>query len=659
MRLATLASLLFGLGIAPAIQAADTLPIEDFVRRPTYSGVKISPTGEYLAMTVDRGEQFVLVVLKTDDLSPVKINTLPDDKSVGQFYWVGPNRLMFNSVRNFGRFARPFGTGEWYAVDADGSKPRPLVFYGTRGATQRNKTVSGESFDFLDPLIDDDGKVLMSVSSARSMESAGTEVVEMDTYTGRRKSLARAPRGNCSLALDSEKAPRFAVCYDSEDDEGNFDSHTELYRRDSHFEWSLLNRSLDSGKQISVLGTGGDGRIYARQSVKGGPAAFGVLDPDSGEFSALLADEVSDVAGLIIATDNETVIGAYTEAALPRVTLFEEDHPDAELYASLAAAFPGQFVNFSSATRDRQKVVVSVSSDRNPGQLYLYDRGAGKARFMMQSRQWIDSEKMASVKPFSFVNRDGMRLYGYLTVPQGSEGKNLPMIVNPHGGPMGPRDSWGFNWEAQLMANRGYLVLQVNFRGSGGFGQAFEELAFGQWKDGIMNDVIDATRWAIDQGHADPKRICVYGGSFGGYTAMMAPAREPDLYACAFGYVGAYDAEVQMKQSDTSRSKSGIRYLERALGKSDKERASVMPLDYASQIKLPVYLAAGARDPRCPPDNTRNMAEALEKAGNKPEGVMITDGEMHGFYKEENNLKLYTEMMAFFDRHIGAAAAAR
>ena len=657
MRSALLVSLLFGTAIAPGIGAADQLPIEDFVRKPTYSGVKISPTGEYLAMSVDRGEQFVLVVLKTADLSPVKINTLPDDKSVGQFHWVGPNRLMFNAVKNFGRFAQPFSTGEWFAVDADGNKPRPLVFYGTRDATQRSKTVSGESFGFLDPLVDDDRKVLMSVSYRRSAESSGTEVVEMDTYTGRRKTLARAPRGNCSLALDSDKSPRFAVCYDSEDDEGNYDSHTELYRRDSKGDWTLLNRSQDSGKQLAVLGTAKDGRIYATQSENGAPAAVGTLDPETGVFNALLQDKISDVAGFITSADNETLIGAYTEAGVPHVTLFEEAHPDAELYASLAAAFPGQFVNFSSATADGQKIVVSVYSDRNPGQLYLYDRASGKARFMMQSRQWIDSEKMATVKPFTFVNRDGMRLYGYLTIPNGSDGKNLPLIVNPHGGPMGPRDNWGFNWETQLFANRGYMVLQVNFRGSGGFGQAFEELAFGQWKDGIMNDVIDATRWAIDQGHADPKRICVYGGSFGGYTALMAPAREPDLFACAFGYVGAYDADVQMKQSDTSKSSGGIRYLERALGKTEQERASVMPLAYADQIKLPVYMAAGARDPRCPPDNTRRMAEALEKAGNKPEGVLITSGEMHGFYKEENNLELYTEMLAFFDRHIGAASA--
>lgn len=242
-------------------------------------------------------------------------------------------------------------------------------------------------------------------------------------------------------------------------------------------------------------------------------------------------------------------------------------------------------------------------------------------------------------------------------MPNGSDGKNLPMIVNVHGGPMGPRDGWGFNWETQLLASRGYLVLQINYRGSGGFGKAFQDMAYGAWATGIMNDIIDATKWTIAQGYADKDRVCIYGGSFGGYASMMAPAREQNLFKCAFGYVGAYDAEVQMTKSDTSNAESGRRYLLRALGKTKPERDAMSPVNHADKIKIPVYLAAGARDPRCPPENTEAMEKALIAAGNTPEGVMITSGEMHGFYKDENKLKLYTEMLNFFARHIGGKPA--
>lgn len=644
--------------VADAFAAdAPRIPVEDFVRHATYSGVKISPNGDYLAMTVERGERRVLVVLRTKDLKPLKINELPDEKSVGQFYWTSPERLIFTATRRYGRYAAPAGTGEWFGVNADGSQPRPLVFYGTRDATQRGKTVGNEFFSLLDTLDDDDTNVLMSVAYPRSSEGAGIEVVSFDTYSGRRKSLARAPRPNCEMALDAKKAPRYAVCYDDEDAAGRYDTSAELHRLGDDGKWTLVNSSKASGKLLEVIGTAPDGRVYASESDGKGTSALGTIDTATGAFTELFKDPISDPAGYILSADRETILGVVTEAGVPKVTMIDEAHPDAALYASLAAAFPGQFVDFSSATRDGKTIVVSVSSDRNPGELYLYDRDTGKARFLMRGRKWLDPKDMAQVKPIALTARDGLKLHGYLTVPKGSDGKNLPMIVNVHGGPMGPRDDWSFNWENQMFANRGYAVLNINYRGSGGFGKGFRDMAFGQWAEGIMNDIIDATRWTVQQGYADKDRICIYGGSFGGYASMMAPAREPTLFKCAFGYVGAYDAEVQMTKSDTSEDEGGRRYLLRALGKTKAERDAMSPVNHAGKIKIPVYLAAGARDPRCPPENTEAMQKALIAAGNPPEGMIIQSGEMHGFYKEENNLKLYTEMLNFFAKHIGGAPA--
>lgn len=640
-------------GIMPAIAATPT--IEDFVRHPTYSFVKISPTGEYLAMTVDRGEQDVLAVLRTKDLSVININQLPDDKSVGSFYWTSPERLMFNAVRKLGSYARPFSTGEWFGVNADGTYARPLVFYGTRDVTQRGKQIGNERFNLLDTLENNDTEVLMEVNYPRSSEGAGTEVVLFDTISGRHRTIARAPRENCSIALDAANEPRFAVCYDDENAAGEYDTETELYRLADE-EWTLVNSSKSTGKMLTIAGTAEDGRIYAYQRDGKGTTAFGTLDTQTGTFNELFHDPVSDVAGLITAADGDTVIGVVTETGAPKVTMIDEAHPDAAIYTSLAVAFPGQFVDFTSATADGDQILVSVSSDRNPGQLYLYDRGTGKARFLMQGRRWLDPEQMASVKPFSLTTRDGLKIHGYLTIPHGSDGKNLPMIVNPHGGPMGPRDHWGFNSEAQLLASRGYLVMQVNYRGSGGFGKAFEDMAYGEWADGIMNDIIDATKYVVEKGYADEDRICIYGGSFGGYAALMAPARTEGLFQCAFGYVGFYDAQIGLTESDTSDSEAGRRYMARAFGDTRAEQDAMSPVNFADEITLPVYLAAGARDPRCPPEHTEAMYEALVEAGNTPEGMIIQSGEMHGFYNEENNLKLYTEMLAFFDRHIGDQA---
>lgn len=648
------ALILLGLAAGNAV-AADLPPIEDFMRPSTYSSAIISPSGKYLGIIVDRGEQDVLTVLRMSDLGVVHINQLPDKKSIAGFQWDGDERLIFTATRKFGNFAAPFGTGEWFAVNADGSMPRPVIHRGARGATERDKAVGNESFSLIDPLEDDPRNVLMTASYPRSKDGSGTALVLVDTISGDRKTLVRAPRENCSLTLDEKKEARYALCFDDEDEHGRYDTVTELYRREADGKWVLVNKSGASGQQLRVIGTTDDGRIYALQDDRKGPAAFGTIDRASGKFQPLFHDKVAEVSMFVSSPSDDTVLAVATEAGAPRIELIDENHADTELYASLAAAFPGQVVNFSSATRDGKQFIVSVYSDRNPGELYLYDRTTAKARFLMKRRSWIDPARAATIKPFSFTSRDGLTIYGYLTLPAGSTGKNLPMIVNPHGGPMGPRDQWGYNTEVQLLASRGYAVLQVNYRGSGGFGKAFEDMAYGQWAQGIMNDVLDATHWAIKQGFADKDRVCIYGASFGGYSSMMAPAREPDLYKCAFGYVGNYSAAIQMKLSDTSDSESGMRYLVRAYGSTRAEQEAMSPITHVEKITLPVFLAAGARDPRCPPEHTEAMFAALEKAGNKPEGMIIQSGEMHGYYKLENQVNLYTQMLSFFGRHIGGS----
>lgn len=637
--------------LSPA-RAAPLQPVSDFVSHAAYSAVKISPTGEYLAITVDRGDQDVLTVLRTSDLKLIKVNQLPDKKSVGSFYWVSPDRLMFNAIKKIGGFAQPFATGEWYAVNADGTQPRPLIFYGTRDATQRGKTVGAERFSLLDTLKDDDQNVIMQVTTPRSSEGAGTEVVRMDVINGRRTSLGRAPKENCSIALDAAKQPRFAVCSSSKDEEGEFDERSELYRRDGN-SWTLVNASKSDGKHLDVVTTTRNGTVYASQDDGKSPPAIGTLDTATGTFTPLFQDPVAEVSNYIWSTDETTLIGVVTEAGAPAVKLIDETHPDAEIYASLANAFEGQMVDFSSYTQDGKKVVVSVYSDSNPGELYLYDRETGKARFLMSNRPQLDKKRMASVKPFNFTARDGKRIHGYLTIPHGTSGKNLPMIVNPHGGPIGPRDDWAFNGETQLLASRGYAVLQVNYRGSGGYGKDFQNAGHRQWGQGIQNDIIDATQWAIKNGYADGERICIYGGSFGGYSSLMAPIRAPGLFKCTFGYVGVYDIDMMFKKGDIPEDEPGQRFLRRTHGTDTKSWAENSPARRAAEVKIPVYLAAGARDVRTPPEQTELMNKALIAAGNPPEGMLIQSGEMHGFYDVANRVNLYTKMLDFFARHIG------
>lgn len=639
---------------APAF-AGPTYSVEDFVKHPSYGNVRISPNGDYLAISMDHGDQDVLTIMRTSDLAVLKVNQLPDKKSVGSFHWISPNRIMFNAVKKIGGYAQPFATGEWFAVNADGSQAVPVIFYGTRDATQRGKTVGAESFSLLDTLKGDDRSVIMQSRYPRSAEGAGTQVVQVDTITGRRSVLARAPKDDCSIALDAAKEPRFAVCSSSRNEEGEYDERTELYRLDGR-EWVLVNASKSGGKHLWVERTTADGRVFATQSDDKAPGAIGTLDTATGEFSPLFQDKAAEVSDYIWSTDDKALLAVVTEAGAPKVTLIDETHPDADLYASLAGSFEGEMVDFSSHTEDGKKIIVSVYSDSNPGELYLFDRDTGKARFLMQRAPHLDKKQLASVKPFNFTARDGKQIHGYLTLPRDSDGKNLPLIVNPHGGPIGPRDNWRYSGETQLLASRGYAVLQVNFRGSGGYGKGFQDAGHKQWADGIQNDIIDATEWAIKNGYVDKDRICIYGGSFGGYSSLMAPIRAPGMFKCAFGYVGVYDVDMLFKKGDIPQRESGLRYLRRTHGTDVAEWNKVSPARRAAEVKIPVFLAAGARDVRAVPEQTEMMAKALADAGNSPEGMIIQSGEMHGFYGVPARVNLYTNMLNFFSRHIGGPA---
>jgi dipeptidyl aminopeptidase/acylaminoacyl peptidase len=650
-----IALVFFSLCFSDGLKAEDVSSIQDFVKKPTYSSARISPNGDYLAMSVERGEQDVLVVMDAKTLKPLKVNQLPNNKSIGAFYWAGPSRLIFTASQKIGSFAQPFSTGEWFAVDANGDKPRTLLEYGTQGATGKSKQVSySESFRLLETTPENNDDIIMQVTAGISAEKFSTEVVSIDTYSGRRKVLAKAPKENCSITLDAKNEPRFAICTESKADDGSYEEHSELYKRANDGVWTLVNKSKSSGQRISVYGTSIDGKIYAIADDRKKPAAFGYLNQDTGAFELKFQDPVAEISSYIVSSDRSTVLGLVTEAGGPKVHMLDEESADAQLYLSLSDAFPKQFVNFSGATLNGKQILFSVSSDQNPGELYLFDRDTGKARFLLRNRQWLAPEKMAEVKPVKIKSRDGIDLYGYLTIPNGKSLKsNLPLIINPHGGPIGPRDNWGFNFESQLFASRGYMVLQLNFRGSGGYGQAFQDMGHRQWGGKMQDDLTDATLWAIKEGHADPKRICIYGASYGGYAALMGVAKEQSLYQCAVGYVGIYDLAMMYTKGDIHERDSGRRYLQRTIGKDSYVLRALSPAEQASKIKVPVFLAAGARDVRAPPEHTEAMRDALIKAGNPPDEVIIQAGEMHGFYDEKNNLNLYTKMLAFFDKYIG------
>jgi dipeptidyl aminopeptidase/acylaminoacyl peptidase len=297
--------------------------------------------------------------------------------------------------------------------------------------------------------------------------------------------------------------------------------------------------------------------------------------------------------------------------------------------------------------------LVRTISDRSLGATYFYDVAKDELTKIADRAPWLKEEQMCEMKPITFTASDGIQLHGYLTLPLGVDPKNLPVVVNPHGGPWA-RDVWGWNPEVQFLANRGYAVLQINFRGSTGYGRKFWELSFKQWGKTMQNDLTDGVKWLISEGIADPKRVGIYGGSYGGYATLAGLTFTPDLYACGVDYVGVSNLFTFMSTMPPYW-KPFIEMMYEMVGDPKKDSLllrEASPLFHVDKIKVPLFIAQGANDPRVNKAESDQVVEALKKRGVKVD-YMVKDNEGHGFGNEENQFEFYGAMEKFLATHLG------
>jgi len=309
-------------------------------------------------------------------------------------------------------------------------------------------------------------------------------------------------------------------------------------------------------------------------------------------------------------------------------------------------------VAFTAGTKAEDKFIVVTYNDRTQGKRYLYDRTSGKLDYLAEVAPWLKEQELAEMKPVSYTSRDGLTINGYLTLPKGVAPAKLPVVVNPHGGPWA-RDSWGYNPEAQFLANRGFAVFQPNFRGSTGYGRKFWEASFKQWGRSMQDDVSDGVQWLVKQGIADPKRIAIYGGSYGGYSALAGAAFTPDLYAAVVDYVGVSNLFTFM-ETIPPYWKPFLAMMYEMVGDPVQDKALLTefsPAFHVDRIRAPLFIAQGANDPRVNKAESDQVVAALKKRGVTVE-YMVKDNEGHGFQNEENRLEFYTAMERFLAGHL-------
>lgn len=639
--------------LAFARSACAQVDVDAYIGRDKFGEIQLSPTGEYYAATVPFEDRTGLAIIRRENGQVAGAFSLGKNVHVSQFHWVNDQRLLISASEKSGQLDEPRPTGELYAIDADGGQGELLVGLrvagnglATRIQTKKAEAVAAFLTDALDQ---DDRNVIVSVWPFTRQEPY-TSAEKMDVYTGRRVPLARAPVQNAEFTTDNANEVRFAHGY-------GVDRIRKLYyRADRDSVWQLVNDERISGHVETPLGFSADNAIaYLQVGNAAGPDAIVAWKIESGQKTQVLRDRVADPLKIIYRDATSIPVGAIVMAGKPKSLFFDEASPQARMYHSLEAAFGGEAVYVTSSTKDGRLLLVQTYSGGNPGDFYTFDTATKQARHLISRRSWFDTAKSAMVQAFAFKARDGLDLQGFLTLPRTGSGKHLPMVVMPHGGPFDVFDDGSFDTEAQMLAAAGYAVLQVNYRGSGNYGRAFTRAGARQWGGTMQDDVTDATRWAIQQGYADPARICIYGASYGGYAALMGAAREPSLYRCAAGYVGVYDLPIIFTSGDIQKRGSGENYLKEWIG-DPAQLAAVSPVNLADRITVPVFLAAGGEDQRAPIQHSKRMEQALRKAG-VPVETLYYDTEGHGFYTQAHQREYYTRLLAFLARALGGAQA--
>jgi dienelactone hydrolase len=624
---------------APATTAS---AVKTFITRPVFSQVTLSPDGNSLAALMavpDNPYKNLLVMIDPQTGKVVHATPAGENAAIFSYEWVSNTRLLAALQAKFGGFDHPRTSGALFAINANGWGQK--IVFGSDGRAAA-VTIGSEPLD--------NGHVLISAryfTNDRAFTGgAYPQAGILNVDTGSVSSLGGSPIRNAQFIADHAGQVRVAYA-------DNHYSGGEIWMRaNNDAPWMQSNVATKSGMVMAPVGFNRDNtKLYVRISRGRQPDAIALLDMGTGQFTTLYQGKFADPGALLRTADQKDYYAVITMDGKPGLFYFDENCPEARMNQALAANFPDQLAYFSSFSRDGSLGVLQVLSDRNPGDFFLFNFKTHNARYLFSAKPSIDPRQMHSMQVVEVTARDGLTLHGFLTLPSGN--KPYPLIVLPHGGPYQDADIWGFNDEAQLFASRGYAVLQVNFRGSPGYGNQFITLGYRQWGGTMQDDLTDATQWAIREGYTDPKRICMYGGSYGGFAALEGAVREPELYKCAIGYSGVYDLRVQLDESDTQSTDMGTEYLARVLGTDRDDLLRRSPLSGVDRIKADLLLIHGGVDRRAPIKNFNEFAEALRNAGKHYESLVDSE-EGHGFFLPEHQIEAYTKMLDFLDRNIGS-----
>jgi len=650
-------------------RSAELITIEDFARSPLYSELQLSPDGRYCASLREVNKrnyiEFVdlagATVQKFDPgYSTNSRNPGAVQRDVLQYRWLGSKRVLANLTDGTAAFDR--NGANWKPISGPLAVVKQLRGDFTSriaglGSTKENLAAREVIFTF-----DDDVHALMLKHPFQARTaSLYPEVINMNTETGTYETVVTNPGDVISWIADRKGVVRAGIRLKSIKD------ISLIYREGEKSPWREFTPLASHNEPPALHGFSADGKgVYFSATDSSGYRVLYLCNLATGEMGEpLLAAPGYDVglsSGALWSDYKQAVVGFAYSTEGPHIKCFDEEF--ARNLAEIDSLLPNTFNRPVSISDHDLRILVFASSDRNPGAYYLYLTDNKKLEPILRPRPWIKLDSMAPMNPITYTTRDGLEIHGYLTIPLGQKPRNLPLVVLPHNGTFVFRDKWDFDPLVQMLANRGYAVLQMNYRGSPGYGEAFAKKGEQEVGSAIQQDIEDATRWAIAKKVADPKRIAIVGTNrFSGFSALYALGKSPDLYCCGitmFGIIDWFDLYTHLDDLDGRTAEFSRQEMIKEIGdpQSNSEKfKAISPVNFLDKITEPVLFIHRTIDYVVPPEHVRKMVAALKKAGGKPEALFVEVEEgIKG--RESAKIQDFKAIEAFLAKHLGPGATA-
>ncbi|MCB7481813.1 alpha/beta hydrolase family protein [Christiangramia sediminis] len=607
--------------------------VEDYFKTPEAYSFQLSPDGKYIAYMKRRQSGERDLYLKETATQKESLLKAQGEDLIRGFYWASKDRILYLQDKGGDENYHVFG------VDVDGENDKDLTpFEGVR-------------VNIIAALKEDEEHVIVQMNRDNPQQE---EPYRLNINTGEVTKLYTVEEGD---------APVAGYNFDRK---GNLRAITKVvdgvntevqYKVDGEFRRVKLAEFGDSfGISSFNPNTENPDDAYVVSNLDGDKIEIQHYDlKENKKIKTVYSNDTFDVSGITLSRKRDYEIDYFSYSG-EKMVVVPVSETYKKVYARLKEEFGEKQFFTVGRTDDESQYMVRVTSDKIVGEYYLYDVEKDKITLLYTLLPHLKAKDMASMKPITFKSRDGFTLHGYITLPADyKEGQKLPLIVNPHGGPQGIRDNWGFNPEAQLFASRGYATLHVNFRVSGGYGKEFLKAGFGEIGRKAMDDVEDGVDFVIDQGWVDKDKVAIYGASHGGYAVLRGMTKTPEKYACGVDYVGVSNLNTFMSTIppywEKYRDMLYKIWYNPEVAEEKKIMDEISPALHVDKIKNPLFVVQGANDPRVNIDEADQIVKSLRERGVEVP-YMVKYDEGHGFAKEENRLDLYKAMMGFFAEHL-------